>query len=110
MVNSLPNLVNNLGEKIRKVDFKYVRDDKKCETCGIKYKDCNWFLEYANFKNNLLNTNVCVVTIIIRKGFMKNWRKDFSIHINYLTMVSISLFYWCENLFAHMNIQMTGKN
>ena len=27
---------------------------KKRETCGIKYKDCNCFLEYANFKDDLM--------------------------------------------------------
>ena len=24
--------------------------DKKCKTGGIKYKNCEWFLEYTNFK------------------------------------------------------------
>ena len=23
-----------------------------CETCRIKYKCCNWFLEYTNYKDN----------------------------------------------------------
>ena len=27
---------------------------KKCETCGIKYKDCNCCLEYINVKDDLL--------------------------------------------------------
>ena len=27
---------------------------KKCETWEIKYKCCNCFLEYANFKDNLI--------------------------------------------------------
>ena len=26
---------------------------KKCETCGTKYKYCDCFLEYTNFKDNL---------------------------------------------------------
>ena len=29
-------------------------DDKKCETCGIKYKHCDCFLEYINFKRDLI--------------------------------------------------------
>ena len=28
-------------------------DDKKCETCGIKYKDCDCFLECPDFKDDL---------------------------------------------------------
>ena len=27
---------------------------KKCETCGIKCKDCERFLQYANFKDDLI--------------------------------------------------------
>ena len=27
---------------------------KKCETCGIKYKYCDCFLEYMNFKDDLI--------------------------------------------------------
>ena len=27
---------------------------KKCETCGIKYKYCNCFLKYTNFKDDLI--------------------------------------------------------
>ena len=27
---------------------------KKCETCRIKYKYCDCFLEYTNFKNDLI--------------------------------------------------------
>ena len=27
---------------------------KKCETCEIKYKYCDYFLEYKNFKDDLI--------------------------------------------------------
>ena len=33
---------------------KYGHDDKKCETCGIKYKYCDCFLEDTNFKDDLI--------------------------------------------------------
>ena len=39
MASSLSNLVNNLSEVIHKIKSKYGRDDKKCETCRIKYKN-----------------------------------------------------------------------
>ena len=54
MASSLSNLVNNLSEGIHRIKCKYGHDDKKCETCGIKYKHCDCFLEYTNFKDDLI--------------------------------------------------------
>ena len=54
MASSLSNLVNNLVEGIHKIVCKYRHDDKKCETYGIKYKDCFYFLEYTSVKNDLI--------------------------------------------------------
>ena len=54
MASSLSNLVNNLAEGIHKTKCKYKSDDKKCEKCGIKYKDFECFLEYTNFNDNLI--------------------------------------------------------
>ena len=47
MANSLSNLVNNLFEGIHRIKCK-------CETCGIKYKYCECFLEHKNFKDDLI--------------------------------------------------------
>ena len=52
MVSSLSNLFNNLSKGIHRIKCKYGHDDKKCETCGIKYCDC--FREYINFKDDLI--------------------------------------------------------
>ena len=52
MASSLSNLVNNLAEGIHKTKCKY--NDKKGETCRIKYKDCNYFFEYTSFKDDLI--------------------------------------------------------
>ena len=52
MASSLSNLVNNLFEEIHKIKCKYRHDDKKCKTYGIKYKYCDCFLEYKNFKDD----------------------------------------------------------
>ena len=48
MASSSLNLVNNLSEGIHRTKCKYRHDDKNCETCGIKYKYCDCFLEYKN--------------------------------------------------------------
>ena len=54
MANSLSKLVNNLPKGIHKTKCKSGHDDKKCENCEMKYKYCDCFLEYANFKDDLI--------------------------------------------------------
>ena len=54
MTSLLLNLVNNIAEKIHRTKCKYGHDNKKCETCRIKYKKCESFLEYTNLKDNLI--------------------------------------------------------
>ena len=51
---SLSNLVNNLSEEFHRIKCKFGHDDKKCETCRIKYKYCDCFVEYTNFKDHLI--------------------------------------------------------
>ena len=50
MASLLSNLVNNLSERIHSIKCKYGYDDKKCETCRIKDKYCDCFLEHTKFK------------------------------------------------------------
>ena len=54
MATSLLNLVNNRLEGIHRIKCKFRYDDKKCETCGIKYKHCECSFEYRNFKDDLI--------------------------------------------------------
>ena len=54
MASSLSNLVNNLSEGIHTIICKFRNDDTKCETCGIKYKYCDCFLEYTHFRGDLI--------------------------------------------------------
>ena len=48
MASSLSNLVNDFSEEIHVTKCKYEHNDKKRETCGIKYKYCDCFVEYGN--------------------------------------------------------------
>ena len=50
----LSSLVNNNFEKVYRITYKLGKDDKKWETCGIKYKYCNCILEYNDFKHDLI--------------------------------------------------------
>ena len=52
--SSISNLVNNLSETLHRIKCKLGHNDKKCEACGIKYKYCDCFLEYINFKDDLI--------------------------------------------------------
>ena len=54
MASSISNLVNNLFEGIHSIKCKFAHDAKKCETGRIKYKYCDCFLEYTNFKDDLI--------------------------------------------------------
>ena len=92
------------------IKCKCRQDDKKCETCRIKYKHCECFLEYKNLKDDLIEYKFL--------RFNKNYQEKcdgklkeqfFLIHTNFLTMI-ISLFYCCEKLFTLMNIWMIQKN
>ena len=54
MASSLLNLVNNLSEGIHRSKCKFDHGNKKCETCRIKYKYYDFFLEYTSFKDDLM--------------------------------------------------------
>ena len=54
MASSLLNLVNSFAEGAHESKCKYGHYDKKCETCGVKYKDWECCLKYAKVKNNLV--------------------------------------------------------
>ena len=51
---SWSNLVNNLSEEIYKIKYKCQNDDKKYVFFGIKYKYCKCFLQFRNFKDDLI--------------------------------------------------------
>ena len=52
--SSLSNLADNFSEETHKIKCKYGHDNKKCEKCRIKCKYCDSFLEYKNFKDDLI--------------------------------------------------------
>ena len=54
MANLLSSFVNNFAEGVHKIKCKNKHNKKQCKKCGIKYKDCNCFLEYTNFKDDLI--------------------------------------------------------
>ena len=68
MASSLFKLVNNLSERIHRIKCKFGHDDAECETCGIKYKYCDCFLEYTNFKDDLIECScLSCLTLLAEK-------------------------------------------
>ena len=61
MASSLPHFVNNVSKVTYRIKCEHGHDDKKCETCGIRCTHCNSFLEYTNFKENLLDYKMFVL-------------------------------------------------
>ena len=53
MTGLLSNLANNLAEGIYKIKCKYGHNNKKCETFGIKYTDCECCLEQTSVEDDL---------------------------------------------------------
>ena len=52
LASSLSSPVNTFFEGVRRVKCIYEHDQKKCQTCGIKYKYCDCFLEYTSCKSH----------------------------------------------------------
>ena len=72
MASFLSNLVNNLSEVISRVKCKYGHDYKKCQTCGIKCKYCDCFLEYTHFKDDLIEYKCLCCKKNYQQKFDKN--------------------------------------
>ena len=44
-------LLKELGTLVK---YKYGHDNKRCETCGIKYKNLEYCIEYTSVKDDLI--------------------------------------------------------
>ena len=68
---SLSNFVNNFSEGIHRIKCKFGHHNKKCEICGTEYKYCNCYLEYKNFKDDLIEYKCCFATNITNTSLTK---------------------------------------
>ena len=94
-------------------------NDKKCEVFRIKYKYCDCFLGYANFKNKLIEWKY----LCCNENYVKKFDEKLKclihnmcyfifkllINKNFLTTITISLFYCCKKVFTLMNIWVIGR-
>ena len=77
MATSLSNLVNNLSEGINRIQCKLGHDDEECETFRIKYKCCDYFLEYGKFKNDLIEYTCLRCNKNCQQKFDEKLKKQF---------------------------------
>ena len=82
---------------------------KRCETCGITYETCDYFLEYTNFKDDLIKYKYLCCCKNYQKYFDEKLEKRFLNTCKY-SMITIRLFYFCKKVFILMSIWMIGKN
>ena len=90
MENLLTNLVNNLSEGIHRAKCKFEQDNKKCETCGTKYKYCHCFFQYTNFKDDLIEYKCLSCNKSYQRNFDEKLKERFLIPINFGAMITIS--------------------
>ena len=109
ITSSLLNLVNNLSEGLHGIKCKLGHYDKKFETCGIKYKYCDCFLEYTNFKDDLIEYKCSFYDKNYQYKFNKKLREKFFKQTYFLTMITASLFYYYEKVFILTNLLLIRK-
>ena len=72
IASSLSNLLNNVSERSHKIKCKYGHENEKCETCRIKYKYCDCFLEFTKFQDDSIEYKYSCCNKIINKSLMKS--------------------------------------
>ena len=99
MASALSSLVKSISEEIHKNKYKYWHDD---ENYGIIYEVCHCFLEYKNFRDDLIE-QVYAVTKLINK-FDEKLKEQFLNSYKCSAMTLISLFSCSEKVFILKNI------
>ena len=77
MASALSDLADKHTEEIHKIKCKYGYDNKKCETGGVKNKDCKCCLEYTNVQDNFVEQK-CLFCNWNYQTFNENVKKRFA--------------------------------
>ena len=114
MASSLSNLANNISERIRRIKCEFGHNDKTCETCGIKYKYYNCFLEYINFEDDLIEQKCLCCNKNYQHNFDNKLKKrfliEFLIHFNTFSDHKNNKFiFFLQKVAFPLNIWMIGK-
>ena len=85
----------------------YIRT--RFETCGIKYKYCDCFLEYTNFKDDLIEYKSLCYNKSYQRKFDEKLKERFFNTYKFSNHENNSLFYFYEKVFVLRNIWMIWK-
>ena len=107
MASSLSNLANNLSKGIHRIKCKFRHDDKKR---GIKCKYCDCFLEYTNFKDELIEYKCLRCNQNYQHKFDEKLRERFFNTYKFSNNDSNNFILCCKKVFNLINIWMIGKN
>ena len=77
MASSLSNVVDNLSDVIHKVKCKCGHDDKSCGILEIKYEYCDCFIEFTNFKVDLIKYKCLCCKKNYQQKFHENLNERF---------------------------------
>ena len=81
---------------MNKIKCKHGHYNKKRETFRVKCKYCDCFLEYTKFVNDLIEYKCLGCNKTYQQKFDENVKKQFLIQANFLTMITIIKFHFCE--------------
>ena len=84
---------------LKEFKYKYEHNNKTCQTCGIKYKDCECCLEYANFQDDLMECNY----LCYNKHYLKYLLLEIKCH-NWSFMKYIVSFSGLIMVFSKLNL------
>ena len=104
MVRSLSNLINNISEGIHRIKCKYGHNDNKCETCGIKYKYCDCFLQYTTFKEDLIEYKCLCYNKNYQHNFDQKLKERFFKAYKFSSHYDNKFIYYCKKMFIRMRI------
>ena len=110
MASWLSNLVNNPPEGVHIIKCKYGQDFKKCETCRITYDVYDCFLEYTNFKDNLIEFKCLSCNKNHQHKFNEKLKEWFFNTFNFSNHDNNKLILCCEKVSTLMNASMIWKS
>ena len=108
MASSLSNFVNKISGGIHKMKCKYEHDNKKCKTCGIRYRLCNCFLEYTIFKDGLIKYKCLCCNKNFQQKFDEKFKEWFLNTYNFSSLNNKKQY--CKKVFILLNVRVIGKN
>ena len=105
MTSPLPNFY-----RIHRIKCKYGLNDKKCETCGIKYKYCDCFLEYTNFKDDLVECKCLLCNKNCQRKFDEKLKERFFDIYKFSNNDNNRFLLSLQKVFILINIWMIGNS